>query len=74
MSQADVAKILALSVEERLNLIALIWESLSNNQSEIPVSDAERALLDERLAEHALDPDDVISHEEVLAMARRPRR
>ena len=71
MSHADVAKILALPAEERLRLIGLIWESLS--PSEIPVSDAERKLIDERVAEHERDPDDVITHEELLASVRRRR-
>ncbi len=73
MSQSDVARILALPVEERLRLIELIWESLSANPSEIPVSEPERRLIQERLAEHELDPDDVITHDEMLAMARRRR-
>ena len=73
MSQADVAKILAMSVEERLRLIELIWESLSGSPEEIPLSDAHRRILDERLAEHERDPDDVVSLEEALVLARRPR-
>jgi putative addiction module component (TIGR02574 family) len=73
MSQADVAKILALSVEERLHLISLIWESLSNNPSQIPVSDEERQLIAERVAEHERDPDDVVTHDEMLAYVRRQR-
>jgi len=74
MSQADVAKILALSVEERLRLIELIWQSLSNNPSEIPVTDAERQLIAERLGEHERHPDDVVKHAEMLAYVRpRPR-
>lgn len=71
MSQADVAKILALPVEERLHLIALIWESLSSKPEEIPINDEHRRILEERLAEHELDPDDVVSLEEALVMARR---
>lgn len=74
MSDADVAKILALPVEERLRLIELIWESLSASAAEIPLSDVHRKILDERLAEHERDPDDVISHAEALIMARSPRR
>lgn len=74
MSEADVAKILALPVDERLQLIALICESLEHNDVEVPLSDAQRALIDERLAEHELFPDDVISLEEVLAFARTRHR
>lgn len=73
MSQADVAKILALSVEERLRLIELIWESLNAHAADIPISDEHRKIVEERMAEHERDPDDVITHEEALLMARRPR-
>lgn len=74
MSHADVARILALSVEERLRLIELIWESLNANSAEIPLSDAHREILAERMAEHERDPDDVVSLDEVLALARQPRQ
>lgn len=35
------------------------------------VSDAHRAAIDERLAEHERSPDDVVSRDQVLAEARR---
>lgn len=71
MSHTDVADILKLSVEERLRLVELIWESLAANPSTLPLSDAHRAVLDERVAEHDRNPDDVVTREEVLAEARR---
>jgi putative addiction module component (TIGR02574 family) len=71
MSQADVAEILKLPAEERLRLVELIWESLAAKPSEVPLGDAHRAVIDERLAEHDRDPDDVASRSEVLARARR---
>lgn len=71
MSDSDIAEILNLPVEERLRLVELIWESIAANPSAVPLSDAHRAVIDERLAEHARDPDDVVSRDEVLAEARR---
>lgn len=71
MSDADVAEILKLPAEERLRLVELIWESLAAKPSEVPLSDAHRAVIDERIAEHERDPDDVVSRDEVLAQARR---
>lgn len=70
MSHPDVAEILKLSVEERMRLVDLIWESLATNPSPLPLSDAHRAVLDERVAEHDRNPDDVVTREEVLAEAR----
>ena len=71
MSDMDVAEILKLPVEERLRLAELIWESLVADPSGVPLGNAHRAVIDERLAEHERTPDDVVSRDEVLAEARR---
>ena len=71
MSEADVAEILKLPAEERLRLVEIIWASLVTEPSSVPLGDAHRALIDERLAEHERDPEDVVSRKEVLAEARR---
>ena len=71
MSDTDVAEILKLPIEERMRLVELIWESLAADPSTLPLSDAHRAVLDERLAEHERNPDDVATRDEILAEARR---
>ena len=71
MSDADLAEILKLPVEERLRLVELIWESIAANPSAVPLSNAHRAVIDERLAEHARNPDDVVTGDQVIAEARR---
>ena len=71
MSDADVAEILKLSPEERMRLAEIIWESLATEPSSVPLGDAHRAVIDERLAEHERDPDDVVSKDEVFKAARR---
>ncbi len=71
MSNADVDEILKLPAGERLRLMELIWESLAAKPSDVPLSDAHRAVIDERIAEHERNPDDVVSRKEVLAQARR---
>ena len=71
MSDADVAEILKLPADERLRLVELIWESLAAKPSDVPLSDAHRDVIDERLAEHDRDPSDVVSRDDVLTRARR---
>ena len=71
MSDTDIAEILRLSAEERLKLVEIIWASLVNDPSSVPLSDAHRGAIDERLAEHERNPDDVVSRDDVLAEARR---
>jgi putative addiction module component (TIGR02574 family) len=71
MSETDIAEILKLSVEERLRLVELIWDSIAANPAAVPLGDVQRQVIDERLAEHNAGPDDVISREQVLAEAQR---
>jgi putative addiction module component (TIGR02574 family) len=71
MSDTDVAEILELPVEERLRLVELIWASIAAEPQAVPLSEAHRAVIDERLAEHGRTPDDVVTREHVLAEARR---
>jgi putative addiction module component (TIGR02574 family) len=71
MSDADVAEILKLPPEERLRLAEVIWASLAADPSAVPLGDAHRQVLDERLADHEKNPDDVTSKDQVLADARR---
>ena len=71
MSDADVAEILKLPPEERMRLLEIIWESLASDAASVPLGDAHRAVIDERLAEHERNPDDVVSRDQVLAEARR---
>jgi putative addiction module component (TIGR02574 family) len=71
MSDTDVTEILKLPVEERLRIVELIWESLVADPSGVPLSEAHRAIIDERLAEHERDPGDVVSRGELFTEARR---
>lgn len=71
MSDADVAEILKLPPEERMRIAEIIWASLAADPETVPLGEFHRALVDEAIAEHERNPDDVISREQVLAEARR---
>jgi putative addiction module component (TIGR02574 family) len=71
MSDADVAEILRLPPEERMRLLEIIWASLAADPSSVPIGDAHRAVVDERVAEHERNPDDVVSRDQVMSEARR---
>lgn len=60
----DIAQ---LTVPERLALMADLWASLANTPEGLPLSPAERRLIDERLAEHQAHPEDAIPWETVRA-------
>ncbi len=51
-----------LSVAERLILVEELWDSIA---AATPLTDAQRAELDRRLADHKAYPDDVVSWEDV---------
>jgi putative addiction module component (TIGR02574 family) len=74
MSDADVAEILKLPPEERMRLAEIIWASLAADPDSVPLSDAHRTAIYERLADHERNPQDVVSRDQVLAEARRAKR
>lgn len=59
-----------MSIEDRLSLVQAIWESIANAAERPPLSDALRAELDRRLADHRANPADVVPWEEVKAAAQ----
>ena len=56
IDQSLIAKVVSLSPAERLELIGAVWDSLSPD--DLPVTDAERALLDSRIADMERNPED----------------
>jgi len=54
-----------------MRLLEIIWASLAADPGSVPLSDAHRAVIDERLAEHERNPEDVVSRDKVVAEARR---
>ena len=60
-----------LNVEQRLSLIEEIWESL--DEQSVPLSDAQRAELENRIADHDANPQDVVLLEDVRKSVLPPR-
>jgi putative addiction module component (TIGR02574 family) len=56
-----------LGVEERLRLVEEIWDTFGAEGEGIPITSAQRAELERRVAEDDANPDDVTSWEEVKA-------
>ena len=67
-----LAEALKLSPSDRLHLIEALWDTLS--EEDIPVTPAERALLDERLADLEKNPDAQSPWPEVKARLEQRRR
>ena len=56
MSPSQLEQLLSLSVEERIQLVEAIWDSIADRPDSLPVTGAQRAELDRRLAAHRKDP------------------
>lgn len=69
IDESLLAKVSTLSPADRLELIGKVWESLSLD--DLPVTDAERRLLDARLADMERNPDDQSPWPEVKARLER---
>jgi putative addiction module component (TIGR02574 family) len=54
-----------LSVEDRLALVEELWDSIADSSADLPLTEAQRAELERRLAEHEANPDDVVSWEDI---------
>lgn len=69
IDESLLAKVTSLSPEDRLELIGVVWDSLLPD--DLPVTDAERALLDARLADMNSNPDDQNSWPDVKGRLER---
>jgi len=68
ISAALISQVRTLSVAERIELIGVVWETLS--PEEIPVSEEEKVLLDVRLSDLKQNPEDQSPWTEVQARLR----
>jgi len=59
-----------LDIDERLELIETLWFSLSRDPSSIPVTDAQKAMLDERLDRIDRGDDEGIPWDDVMDRIR----
>ena len=60
MSQINLDEILRLPVEERIDLVERIWDSIAADADAVPVTPEQREELQRRLEEHQRNPDDVV--------------
>jgi putative addiction module component (TIGR02574 family) len=56
-----------LSVAERVELVGDLWDTILPEQDQLPLSDAHRKVLDERMARYRENPNEGSSWEEVRA-------
>jgi putative addiction module component (TIGR02574 family) len=59
-----------LSVPQRLNLIALLWDSIPDSAEALPVPESHRQEIERRLAEAEASPEKVVPWDEVRRRLR----
>jgi putative addiction module component (TIGR02574 family) len=62
--------VLSLPAADRQELAERIWDSLRSDPASTSLTESQKALLDQRLAEMEADPDDEMSLEDVDARLR----
>jgi putative addiction module component (TIGR02574 family) len=66
-----------LTPDEKLRYVAALWDRIVAEQDSLPISDAQRALIRERLAAHRANPDAARpwseARRDIEALLRRPR-
>ena len=66
---ATIDEIKSLSVDERLDIVEAIWDSIVADADDLEVSSAERELIEGRLAAYLARPDEAVPWEQVKAEA-----
>lgn len=59
-----------LSVDERIELVQEIWDSVAAEPEAMPLTESQKQEIDRRLAAHREDPDAVVPWDTVKARAR----
>ena len=59
-----------LSVEDQIDYVQALWDRIVVSPERVPVPDWHLRVIDERLADHEANPDDVVAWEQVRAELR----
>jgi putative addiction module component (TIGR02574 family) len=66
-AQAILSEVNALSVSERILLVEDLWDGIAKHPEQLPITDAQKAELDRRIANMEASPDAGSSWAEVRA-------
>lgn len=68
---ATFREITTLSVEDRIDLVQAIWDSIAAEQAYPNLTEAQQQELDRRIADYETNPDDVLTYDEIKASLRK---
>jgi len=65
-----IEQLTALPIEDRLKIVEAVWDSIGEDGSRIPLTEAQRAELERRVAAHDAAPSDALTWSQVLDRVR----
>jgi putative addiction module component (TIGR02574 family) len=63
----------SLSIEERIDLVQAIWDSIAAEADQLPLTEPQKRELDRRIAELDANPENVLTWEQIKAHVRGQR-
>jgi putative addiction module component (TIGR02574 family) len=70
---ATLNEIAALSIEDRIRLVQAIWDSIAAEQAYPDLTDTQKRELDDRIDDYEMNPDNILTWEEIKASIKRQR-
>ena len=70
---ATLNEIAALSIEDRIRLVQAIWDSIAAEQTYPDLTEAQKRELDDRIDDYEMNPDNILTWEEIKASIKRQR-
>jgi putative addiction module component (TIGR02574 family) len=70
---ATLNEIASLSIEDRISLVQAIWDSIAAEQADIDLTEAQKREIDRRIDDYEMNPDNVLTWEEIKASVKEQR-
>jgi putative addiction module component (TIGR02574 family) len=67
---ATLKEIVSLKIEERIRLVQAIWDSIAAEQAYGDLTEHQKKELDHRIDDYELNPDNVLTWEEIKASVK----
>ena len=68
---SKIKDILKLSVDERINLVQTLWDSIAADTEVSEISEEHKKNLDKRLEAHQNNPSDIVSWDDIKKNAKK---
>jgi putative addiction module component (TIGR02574 family) len=70
---ATLDQIKTLDLDDRIQLVQAIWDSIADETNYPELTDADKLTLDSRIAQHDANPDNILTWKELKAFIKHPQ-